>query len=471
MNRNFYGSIDDLLKKLDKEKINYKLKDDLILINNGYIKYKEKDLPIRSFSTTRFPSKGLELLGVDIDYDLLNKISLEYNDDEINSIIRDMPVISWYSNNHKKTLNDVAIIWRDHFLEENIGLLNGFVNMGVKPKNILAIDKGDSTKHRFEITETFKKMGFNVNILDNTDVDNEKLMKQGEKLIFDFINKRKKLKVVVLDDGAIVTKILDKIHFDNVVGVVELTEMGLRRIRPNENKLLYPVLNVAKTKLKRHITYTEISNTIFTRIIELLQAEKIVGRSVVLCGYGDLGEILADRLRSYGVRVSIVDVDVLRLIVAAERGFNTYRNCYDAVKAEKPFMIVGASGYKSISEEVINMLPDYGYVTSGATADLYAFKEFERRGEMFKKIDKYGTQYYVFDKHIDVLGNGRSVNLFDSEAIPNKSNDVFKAAQLLTVYNMINNETLENKLEVNIVDTWIEESGILDKYYSLYMEK
>ena len=64
-----------------------------------------------------------------------------------------------------------------------------------------------------------------------------------------------------------------------------------------------------------------------------------------------------------------------------------------------------------------------------------------------------------------------SVNLFDSEAIPNKSNDVFKAAQLLTVYNMINKETLENKLEVNIVDEWISESGILDKYYSLYMEK
>ena len=61
----------------------------------------------------------------------------------------------------------------------------------------------------------------------------------------------KNLKIVELDDGAIVTKILDKVHFDNVVGVVELTEMGLRRIRPNEKDLLYPVLNVAKTKLKR----------------------------------------------------------------------------------------------------------------------------------------------------------------------------------------------------------------------------
>lgn len=471
MNKKFYGSIDELLTKLSNLNIDYKLDNDKIIIGNGYIKYKEEHLSIRSFSVPRFPKKGLDLLVVDIDEELIDSITLCYNDEEVNAIIRDMPVISWYSNKNKNTLNDVAIIWRDHFLEENVGLLNGFVNMGVKPENILAIDKGDSTKHRFEITETFKNMGFNVEVLDNTDVDNEELMKIGEKLIFDFINARKDLKVVVLDDGAIVTKILDKVHFDNVVGVVELTEMGLRRIRPNEDKLLYPVFNVAKTKLKRHITYTEISSTIFTRIIELLQAEKLVGRSIVLCGYGDLGEILADRLRSYGVRVSIVDTDILRLIVAAERGYNTYKTCIDAVRSEKPFMIVGASGYKSISSEVIALLPEYGYVTAGATADLHAFKKFESDGVKYQKIDKYGTQYNVFDKYVDVLGNGRSVNLFDSEAIPNKSNDIFKAAQLVTVYNMINKRNLENKLELNIVDEWIEESNILDKYYELYMEK
>lgn len=471
MNKKFYGTIDELLKKLSQLGIEYKLDGDKIIIGSGYIKYNEESLPIRSFSVPKFPKKGLNLLVVDVDEKLINYITLPYNNEEISAILRDMPVIDWYSNNHSNTLNNVAIIWRDHFLEENIGLLNGFVNMGVKPENILAIDKGDSTKHRFEITETFKKMGFNVEVLDNTDIDNDELMKIGRKLIFDFINSRRNLKVVVLDDGAIVTKILNNAYFDNVVGVVELTEMGLRRIRTSENKLLYPVFNVAKTKLKRHITYTEISNTIFTRIIELLQAEKLVGRSVVLCGYGDLGEILADRLRNYGVRVSIVDTDILRLIVASERGYNTYKTCLDAVKSEKPFMIVGASGYRSISKDVIALLPEYGYVTAGATADLHAFKIFEEEGKKYQKIEKYGTQYNVFDKYIDVLGNGRSVNLFDSEAIPNKSNDVFKAAQLLTVYNMINKNNFEKKLELNIVDEWIEESGILEKYYELYMER
>lgn len=190
MNRYFYGSKKDLINKLKELKIQFKIKNNEILIENGIIKYEEKNLPIRTFSITRFPKKGLELEINNIDNKIIDKICMPYNKDEINAIIRDMPVIKWYSKNHKNTLSDVAIIWRDHFLEENVGLLNGFVEMGVNPRNILAIDKGDSTKHRFEITETFKKMGFNVSVLDNTNVDNEELMKIGEKLIHNFIKER-----------------------------------------------------------------------------------------------------------------------------------------------------------------------------------------------------------------------------------------------------------------------------------------
>lgn len=470
MNKYFYGSLDEFVEKLKECNLNVSVQGNIVKIDNGYIECSEKKLPIRSFSVPRFPSDGVLLNCVNVDESLIEKICLRYNKEELASIERDMPIISFYANNHKDTLKEVAIIWRDHFLEENIGLLSGFVKMGVKPENILAIDKGDSTQHRFEITETFRTMGFNVDVLDNTDLENAEILKRGRKIIFDFIEARENLKIVVLDDGAIITQILDKKYFDNLVGVVELTEMGLRRIKAMDNYPTYPVLNIAKTKLKRNITYTEISNTIFTRIVELLHAEKLVGRSVILCGYGDLGEILADRLRMYGVRVGIVDTDILRLIVAAERGFNTYKNCLDAVRKQKPFMIIGASGYRSISKDVLELLPQYGYVTAGATADLHAFREYEQDGIGHMKIDKYGTQYFISNKYIDVLGNGRSVNLFDSEAIPNKSNDIFKASQLVAVYNMTHVKKLEDRIELNVVDDWIEKSGILEKYYELYME-
>ena len=69
--------------------------------------------------------------------------------------------------------------------------------------------------------------------------------------------------------------------------------MGLRRIKKLDiEELPYPVLNVAKTNLKKFITYKEISNTIFTRTIELLGDEKLAGRTLIQLGYGELEYLL-----------------------------------------------------------------------------------------------------------------------------------------------------------------------------------
>ena len=476
---NYYGNINDLIKCIEERFYLKVINND----NNLIIRKDDKELKInysyinslRSFSIP-FGKQDAYLLNVDFDnyeyfkeiIDFINNKCLEYSDLEINTIIDDMAVCKWYSNKNAGILKDVAIIWRDHFLEENIGLLNGFVELGVLPSDILALDKGDSTLHRFEIKNSFIKMGFNVDVLDNASVNDEHLMKLGYDIINDFISTRKDKKIIILDDGAIITKILNEHKFDNIISVIELTEMGLRRI--NElDKIDYPVLNVAKTQLKRNLTYPEISNSIFVRIIELLGGEKLVGKSVLLCGYGDMGEILADRLKNYGCRVSIVDPDIMRLIIAGERGLNTYRTILEAVKDNSPFLIVGASGYNSITKDIFEYLGDKTYFTGGATADLALFNEFQNNSHY---INKFGTQYLIDNKKMIVLGNGRSVNLYYSEAIPNRSNDIFKAGTLVAVLNSyINKGNLKNDVNLNIVDEWINESGILDYYYDLHIKK
>ena len=476
----YYDDLENLIKDIEdsiKQKIVLNKNEKIIeLTKNEFLKYNEEHLPLRSFSKPYFMESQLKLEYFGFDNELKKKIEaicLAYTDKEINAIIDAMPVLKDYSSKNKGKLNNVAIIWRDHFLEENVGLLTSFVRMGVQPKNILAIDKGDSTKHRFEITETFKKLGFNVNIIDNTDVENTKLMKDGKKIITDFIERRQDKKIVILDDGAIISKILDVHTYDNIIAIVELTEMGLRRIKGlNVDELAYPVFNVAKTSLKRVITYKEISNTIFTRSIELLGGEKLVGRLIIQLGYGDLGASLAERYRQYGANVTIVDPDVIKRIEAAENGFTTFETLDEAIEYEKPFFIVGASGYQSISREIVNQLNDGTFITSGATADISIFKEFEKEGCKYNYIPKYGTQYQINGKKITVLGNGRSVNLFDSEAIPNRSNDIFKAGTLVTVDNIINSDAIMNRhVELDLVEKWIRQSKILEKYYELYLKK
>ena len=479
MNIIYYDVLENLIKdfkkilnkevKLDKD--NHK-----IIVDNQNIKYKEVDIALRSFSKPFFIYNEIELDLSNCDENLISEISdmcNAYTDNELKAIIEKMPILFDFSNSRKNELKGVAIIWRDHFLEDNIGLLTAFMRMGVDAKDILVMDKGDETKHRKEITATFKKLGFQVEMLDNNLLDEKPLLEKGEKIINNFISDRKDKNVLILDDGAIISKILINEKYENVKAIVELTEMGLRRIRKIKDKeLLYPVLNVAKTDLKKYITYREISNTIFTRIIELLGDEKLVGRTVVQLGYGDLGVFLAKRLMNYGVRVIIIDTNIMKLIQAAEDGFDTYKTLDEAMKYEKPFMIIGASGEQSISREAVLQLEDDTYVTAGATADLSIFKTFEKEGIKHKFIKKYGTQYEINNKRITVLGNGRSVNLFDSESIPNKSIDLFKTGTLLTAYMAIKeNNLLEKSVQLDIVNKWIYESNILEKYYDLYFLK
>ena len=181
---------------------------------------------------------------------------------------------------------------------------------------------------------------------------------------------------------------------------------------------------------------------------------------------------MAKRLRGYGVRVILVDPDIMKLIQASEEGFTTYKTLDAAMEHEKPFMIIGASGEQSISREAVMQLEDNCYVTAGATADLSIFKILEKEGVRHKFIEKYGTQYEINGKRITVLGNGRSVNLFDSESIPNKSIDIFKAGTLVTAYMAIKEENLLNKsLQLDIVNKWIDDSKILERYYDLYFKK
>lgn len=479
MKKVYYDIADNFVKDLEKnsnKSIEINEKENKIKIENEIIKYEEKDIGVRSFSVPYFV-KNQTIINYDgNDEELINKIEdicTAYTDKEIEAIEETMPILKKYSEERKKNLEGVAIIWRDHFLEENVGLLTSMVRMGVKPEDVLAIDKGDSTKHRQEITATFKKLGYQVDVLDNTAVANDILIEDGKRLIREFIDKRKDKKIVILDDGAIVSRILTLHNYENVEAFVELTVTGLKRIGElKENELPYPVLNVAKSKLKRFITYKEIANTIFTRSIELLAGEKLVGRTVIQLGYGDLGEVLADRYSQYGARVIVIEPDVMKCIEAAEKGFTTFRTLEEAVKYDKPFLIVGASGYNSISKEVIEQLEDGTFITSGATADLNIFKEYEKEGYKYKAIPKYGTQYEINDKKITVLGNGRSVNLFDSEAIPNRSNDIFKASQLVVTDKIINGkDDLRNQVELDIVDKWIDESNILEEYYNLYFKR
>ena len=480
MKLKYYSDFESLMNDIKKvkkfKKISCSKEKREIYIDSEIIKFECKNFEFRSFSVPFLKNDNLMLEYSGNNDSLkvaLDNICTAYTDNEINAILESMPVLMKYSKNKKNRLENVAIIWRDHFLEENVGLLSSFIRMGVNPHDILAFDKGDSTKHRIEITKTFNKMGINTDVLDNTKINDNELIKHGKEVVDNFILNRKDKKIVILDDGAIITKIIENGKYKNIVGFLELTVMGLKRIGTlEESQLSYPVLNLAKTELKRFITYREIANTIFLKIIELLGGQKLLGRNVFILGYGDLGENLARLFGNYGTKVYVIEPDILKCIKASEMGFKTYTNIDNAIKYKKPFLLIGASGFESITENTIKGLGNETFITSGATADLNIFKKYLGNKYEYKYIPKYGSQFIIDNKKITILGNGRSINLFDSEAIPNQSNDIFKASQLVVVDYLINNKlNLFYGINSTIVDEIINDSKILNDYYDLYFNE
>lgn len=426
------------------------------------------------FSVGMVPTNTYELIlaepcGENLLMKHLARICKSYSEKEINDIFMDMPLLNEYAQNDTYQLKGFAIIFRDHFLEDNLALLKAFEKSGVKKEDILALDKGDETLHRTEITNTFLNEGFHTFVLDNGCCDDRKKMQEAYRKIEKFCKERPDKKIIILDDGAILTKVLSKQKVENIVGIIELTEMGLRRIA-KLNELQYPVLNVAKTHLKISITYIEIANSIFLKVLNLLGANKIVGRNVLILGYGDLGAQLAQNFKNFHTRVSIFDPDILKLINAAEHGFTTYLSAYEAIQEVQPFLIIGVSGYQSITEEMVKAMQSGTFVTAGATADVSIFDQLEESGVTTYWIEGYGKRFVLDGKFITVLGNGRSVNLYKSESIPNQANDIFKTANYLATIYLANNF---DKLKLNVnneLDRIFDRTELYLKYYKHYFE-
>lgn len=140
------------------------------------------------------------------------------------------------------------------------------------------------------------------------------------------IGKKGWLPNLLLDDGGDLTQVIHERYtnlLSEIKGVSEETTTGVRRLHTMAEKgtLKIPAINVNDS-----VTKSKFDNLYGCRE-SLLDGVKratdvmIAGKTVIICGYGDVGKGCAQAFRGLGAHVCVTEVDPICALQAAMEGF------------------------------------------------------------------------------------------------------------------------------------------------------
>ena len=136
----------------------------------------------------------------------------------------------------------------------------------------------------------------------------------------------------------------------------------------------------------------------------------------------------------------------------------------------KTFLIVSAAGEISLTHEDLALLPDGVYLAPCATRDFSILSSDPYR-QATAEIPSVGRRIRFEDgRTATLLGDGRSMNLFEADAIPNQGYDAFRAGILIAAKRLCADpESLPRGLQEAAADEAITTSRLFEAYYNRYL--
>ncbi|MDO8461423.1 MAG: adenosylhomocysteinase [Deltaproteobacteria bacterium] len=258
--------------------------------------------------------------------------------------------------------------------------------------------------------------------------------------------------MITMDDGA---DLVSTIHqkrpelATEVLAGTEETTTGVIRLRSMERDkvLKYPIVavNDAQTKHFFDNRYGTGQSTIdgIIRATNRLMA----GSHFVVAGYGWCGKGLAMRARGMGAQVIVTEVDPLPALEAIMDGFRVLPMA-EAAKIGDIFCTV--TGNKGVlRKEHFDKMKDGAILSNSGhfnvEIDIPALEKMSRQQ---RQIREFVTEYTTTDgRRINILGEGRLINLAAAEGHPSSVMDMSFAGQALTTEYIVKNyKTLEKRV-------------------------
>jgi len=255
-----------------------------------------------------------------------------------------------------------------------------------------------------------------------------------------------------MDDGADLVSVLHtkrQAELANVIGGTEETTTGVIRLRAmaKEGVLRYPIVavNDADTKHLFDNRYGTGQSTIdgIIRATNFLLA----GSKFVVAGYGWCGRGLASRARGTGAEVIITEIDPTKALVAVMDGFRVM-SMDEAAKIGDVFCTV--TGNKNVlAKQHFELMKDGAIISNSGHFNVEIdIPALEKLSSSKRTTRTFVDEYTMKDgRRINLLGEGRLINLAAAEGHPASVMDMSFADQALSCEYMVKNHaSLEKKV-------------------------
>jgi len=245
-----------------------------------------------------------------------------------------------------------------------------------------------------------------------------------------------------MDDGADLVSILHSERselIENVKGGTEETTTGIIRLKSMaaDGVLRYPIIAVNDAKTKHF--FDNRYGTGQSTLDGIIRATNrmIAGSKFVVGGYGWCGRGLAMRARGMGAHVIVTEIDAMPALEAVMDGFEVMP-IREAAKIGDIFCTV-TGNINVIRKEHFKSMKDGAIVSNSGhfnvELDLKGLAEIAKSKRMVRPfVEEYR---FAGGKKINVLGEGRLINLAAAEGHPSSVMDMSFANQALSIEYMV----------------------------------
>ena len=258
---------------------------------------------------------------------------------------------------------------------------------------------------------------------------------------------------MTMDDGA---DLVSEIHknrrelLTDIVGGTEETTTGVIRLRAmSADKMLnFPVIAV-NDALTKHL-FDNRYGTGQSTLDGIIRATNVLlaGKNFVVAGYGWCGRGLASRARGMGALVIVTEVDPMKALEAVMDGYQVMPMA-EAAKIGDIFCTV-TGDINVIDEHHFKVMKDGAIVANSGhfnvEINIPALEKMSKGKPNLVRpfVDQYETKD---GRKINILGEGRLINLASAEGHPASVMDMSFANQALAAEYMVKNAaTLEKKV-------------------------